>query len=198
MTLTAIIKIIIMIIILPTTTILTLIAPTEITPILIIILIQVLIQITIMTMIMIIRKLITTTIPIHMNHNTDDHINSNNTDNPDHNLTIITALPQKIMITPLLQARQVVGIPFSSPSMDRRREKRPRSAARAALLLFARARVACCWGGDRGAKTTTKTHNPFPRPPLQTFGEMSMEQKGAISHRGRALQLLKTHLMSLV
>jgi hypothetical protein len=32
----------------------------------------------------------------------------------------------------------------------------------------------------------------------QTFGEMTMEQKAAISHRGRALRLLKEHLLTLV
>jgi inosine/xanthosine triphosphate pyrophosphatase family protein len=32
----------------------------------------------------------------------------------------------------------------------------------------------------------------------QTFGEMSPEQKAEISHRGRALRLLKDHLLNLV
>jgi inosine/xanthosine triphosphate pyrophosphatase family protein len=33
--------------------------------------------------------------------------------------------------------------------------------------------------------------------PSQTFGEMSMEQKAAISHRGHALRLLRDHLLTL-
>ena len=32
----------------------------------------------------------------------------------------------------------------------------------------------------------------------QTFGEMTMEQKAGISHRGRALSLLRAHLLTLV
>ncbi len=33
---------------------------------------------------------------------------------------------------------------------------------------------------------------------LQTFGEMTMEQKALVSHRGKALRSLQQHLLSLV